>query len=103
MDRLTLWLKELKRYKDLKEQGLMIVLPCKVGTKVYGIYMACPSDFKPGYCIDHDGSCENCHHRVPVILKRTFSIQDIPNFSKTVFATREAAEETLKEMGKNEI
>lgn len=25
------WLKELQRYKDLEEQGRLIVLPCKIG------------------------------------------------------------------------
>ena len=29
------WLEELKRYRDLEEQGRMLVLPCKVGDTVY--------------------------------------------------------------------
>ncbi len=29
------WLEELKRYKDLEEQGRLLVLPCKVGDTVY--------------------------------------------------------------------
>lgn len=29
------WLKELKSYKDLEEQGLLVRLPCKVGDIVY--------------------------------------------------------------------
>ena len=31
----TAWLKELKAYKDLEEQGLLVRLPCKVGDTVY--------------------------------------------------------------------
>ena len=31
------WLEELKRYRDLEEQGLLLVLPCKVGDTVYEI------------------------------------------------------------------
>ena len=31
------WLEELKRYRDLEEQGLLLVLPCKVGNMVYEI------------------------------------------------------------------
>lgn len=31
------WLEELKRYKDLEEQGRLLVLPCKVGDMVYEI------------------------------------------------------------------
>lgn len=29
------WLEELKSYKDLEEQGLLVRLPCKVGDDVY--------------------------------------------------------------------
>lgn len=31
------WLEELKRYKELEEQGRLLVLPCKVGDVVYEI------------------------------------------------------------------
>ena len=31
------WLEELKRYRDLEEQGRLLVLPCKVGDMVYEI------------------------------------------------------------------
>ena len=31
------WLDELKRYRDLEEQGRLLVLPCKVGDTVYEI------------------------------------------------------------------
>lgn len=31
------WLEELKRYRDLEEQGRLLVLPCKVGDTVYEI------------------------------------------------------------------
>lgn len=31
------WLEELQRYKNLEEQGRLLVLPCKVGDMVYEI------------------------------------------------------------------
>ena len=31
------WLEELKRYRDLEEQGRLLVLPCKVGDTMYEI------------------------------------------------------------------
>ena len=31
------WLEELKRYRDLEDQGRLLVLPCKVGDTVYEI------------------------------------------------------------------
>lgn len=34
-EKLAEWLEELKSYKDLKEQGLLIKLPCKIGDTVF--------------------------------------------------------------------
>ena len=34
-EQLAEWLEELKSYKDLEEQGLLVRLPCKVGDIVY--------------------------------------------------------------------
>ena len=31
------WLEELKRYKDVEEQGRLMALPCKIGDTVYEI------------------------------------------------------------------
>ncbi len=31
------WLEELKRYKELEKQGLLVVLPCKIGDTVYEV------------------------------------------------------------------
>lgn len=36
-EKLADWLEELQRYKDLEEQGRLLVLPCKVGDTVYEI------------------------------------------------------------------
>ena len=36
-EQLACWLEELKRYRDLEEQGRLLVLPCKVGDTVYEI------------------------------------------------------------------
>ena len=35
-DKLADWLEELKKYKDLEEQGQLVILPCKVGKTVRG-------------------------------------------------------------------
>lgn len=34
-EQLAEWLEELKSYKDLDEQGLLVRLPCKVGDSVF--------------------------------------------------------------------
>lgn len=36
-EQLADWLEELKRYRDLEEQGRLLVLPCRVGDTVYEI------------------------------------------------------------------
>lgn len=88
---------KLAEYEDLEEQGLLIKLPCKVGDTVYKIYMDCPKDYRPEYCTDHEGSCERCPHRVPDIVRTTFSLQHI-ELNATIFLTREAAEKALEEV-----
>lgn len=92
---------DCRAYNVPKEQ--IVVLPCNVGDKVFRIFMDCPKDYKLEYCTDHEGSCENCHHREPVVISNTFSLMNIPSiqkFGKTAFTTREEAEAALKEMEK---
>lgn len=78
---LAKWLEELKSYKDLEEQGLLVRLPCKVGTEVYYI-LGIPN--KTPCAID----------------KCVFKLSDINKIGKTVFLTREEAEKKLEEMKK---
>lgn len=77
------WLEELKSYKDLEEQGLLVRLPCKVGTEVYYI-LGIPN--KTPCAID----------------KCVFKLSDINKIGKTVFLTREEAEKKLEEMKAND-
>ncbi len=88
---------KLAEYEDMEEQGSLLKLPARIGDEIFFISMNCPKDYKKEYCRDHEGSCENCHHRVPEIVSRDFRMLDIPNMDK-IFATRESAEAALKEM-----
>lgn len=74
------YLKELREYKQLEEQGLLLRLPCKVGSTVYHI-----------------------------ANKRILEVENVDlfflclcvaecRFGKTVFLTKEEAEQKLKEM-----
>ena len=83
LTKLSIMQKELKKYKDLEEQGLLVRLPCKVGTEVYYI-LGIPN--KTPCAID----------------KCVFELSDIDKIGKTVFLTREEAENKLEEL-KNEI
>ncbi len=77
-------IKKLSDYEDLEEQGLLLKLPCKVGTKVYCIMT----------------SIKGTH---PMIFTQSFDYSMIECFGKAVFLTQAEAEEALKGMeGENE-
>lgn len=77
-EQLAEWLEELKSYKDLEEQGLLVRLPCKVGTEVYYI-LGIPN--KTPCAID----------------KCVFKLSDIDKIGESLFLTREEAEKKLEE------
>lgn len=76
-------IKKLADYEDLEAQGLLVRLPCKVGTEVYYI-LGIPN--KTPCAID----------------KCVFKLSDINKIGKTVFFTREEAEKKLEEMKAND-
>lgn len=90
-------LQKLTEYEDLEEQGLLLRLPCRVGTIVYVLQSDriikviitrydCFKDGSIWFCFNH-----GCG-------------KSIAEFGKTVFLTREKAEVKLKELrgGENE-
>ena len=103
-------LQELKEYRDLEEQGLLLKLPCKVGTTVYVIdtiyecdndYMDCIMEFPDRYQCERGFKCEYEHEKI-VVKPESFDFKMLDNFNKTVFLTKEEAEEKLKELNINE-
>lgn len=76
-------IKKLADYEDLEAQGLLVRLPCKVGTEVYYI-LGIPN--KTPCAID----------------KCVFELSDINKIGKTLFLTREEAEKKLEEMKAND-
>lgn len=76
-------LEKLADYEDLEEQGLLVRLPCKVGTEVYYI-LGIPN-------------------KMPCTIdKCVFELSDIDKIGESLFLTREEAEKKLEEL-KNEI
>ena len=73
------YLKKLKEYEDADEQGLLLRLPCKVGTDVYYI-LGIPNETP---C-----TIDSC----------VFELSDIHKIGKSLFLTREEAEAKLKTM-----
>ena len=88
------WLNELKQYKDLEEQGLLLRLPCPIGTTVYNTTWW--DDVTEKVKVDGKTFYRTVHkHKVS---KSTFSLLDIYDFGKTVFLTKAEAEQKLKKM-----
>ena len=98
-NKVTNALNKLAEYEGLEEQRKLLKLPAAIGDEIFFIFMNCPKDYKEEYCRDHEGSCENCHHRVPEIVGRDFRMSDILNMNN-IFTTREEAEAALKELRK---
>ena len=120
--------RKLKEYEDLEEQGLLLRLPCGVGTIVYKVENnadACSecNYFERGYCGDDWCGNENIHDEDgdiyvpnpqyadnPLCQKHFYevneyvmkNVDEIFNrrkaFGKTVFLTREEAEARLREL-----
>ena len=88
-EQLAEWLEELKSYKDLEEQGLLVRLPCPIGTTVWNICgmdirenvlsgIECGKDGKQFLWANHD--------------------EWLGELNDLVFLTREEAEKKLEEM-----
>lgn len=101
---------KLAEYEDLEEQGLLLKLPCKVGTTVYVIdtiyecdndYMDCIMEFPDRYQCERGFKCEYEHEKL-VVRPESFDFKMLDNFNKIVFLTKEEAEEKLKELNISE-
>ena len=78
---------KLGKYEDLEEQGLLLRLPCKVGTKVYAINII----------IDYGEIGDEATYSYSII-EREFQIYMMMDYGKLVFLTQAEAEQKLKEM-----
>ena len=82
IDNAEYWLQvyfKLKDYEDLEEQGILVKLPCKVGTDIYYI-LGIPNETP---C-----TIDSC----------VFELSDIQKIGKSLFLTREEAEARLEEL-----
>ena len=104
---------QLKEWCEANAEGRLLILPCKVGTRVYIKYC----EFNPVYCdrcISGYGFDSDCDYfeksqkccrmklqndkfgRTMGIASKRFTYDMIPQFGKTVFLTREEAEAALR-------
>ena len=85
---------KLAEYEDLEEQGLLLKLPCKVGDTVYDIHWWEEKTKKVK--VGKETYYKTVHkHKVS---KTKFSLYDYEDFGKTVFLTKEEAEQELKRL-----
>nr|DAV30634.1 MAG TPA: hypothetical protein [Caudoviricetes sp.] len=107
--KLAIMQKELKKYKDLEEQGLLVRLPCKVGDMLWYNILGYTESyeikaFSYGYCDGYIEAGEEigdeiifyCENHTGSIIG-SFPMSGI---GKIVFLTREEAEKKLEEMKK---
>lgn len=97
--------KELKHYKDLEEQGRLLVLPCKVGDTIYKIPSKINHNMNRLYGLaELNKVCERIVYSVELrYLVRTCDGTDGVEsefYEKTWFTTKAEAEKTLAEMEK---
>lgn len=107
--KLAIMQKELKKYKDLEEQGLLVILPCKVGDMVWDNVFGYPESyeikaFSYGYCDsyvepDIEDQIIFYYENYSGSITGAFPMSEI---GKTVFLTREEDEKKLEEMKKND-
>lgn len=103
-DRELYWLKdvaelleELKSYKDLEEQGLLMRLPCKVGEKLWCIVNSTIRELRVHHFNMPAFGTTDIVFRYADGFKLERFVGEI---GKTVFLTREEAEKNLEEMKK---
>lgn len=91
-------------YMELEDQGLLVRLPCKVGTKVYAISSFFDCIYNYEHCKDtQEWKCEEDIHceyekRLHYVKEIKFCLTLKSAIGKTVFLTREEAEKKLEEM-----
>ena len=105
-EQLAKWLEELKSYKDLEKQGLLVKLPDDLFKKVYRItyeYTEC-SKFGETVidCENYNCNCDCDSEKKFYIVENNLQFMLFCNYynelDKTVFLTREEAEKKLEEM-----
>lgn len=92
--------KKLRHYENAEEEERMVVLPCKPGTVcVIESYCSHPKD----WCDQkYKGKCRRCEYLRYYINEKYFAFSDILSdfkwFGKTIFLTREKAEEEKRSL-----
>ena len=96
-------MKKLREYETAEEEGRLVVLPCKVGQDLFGIYNRTIIDgYADGYLLEKTSVHSDADHWIWLQDKNSKNYWKVSfdEIGKTVFLTREEAEKALKEMRK---
>ena len=94
-------IKKLAEYETAEEEGRLVVLPCKVGQDLFGIYNRTIIDgYADGYLLEKTSVHSDADHWIWLQDKNSKNYWKVSfdEIGKTVFLTREEAEKALKEM-----
>lgn len=104
MEKFKLACNKLAKLEDKLENGTLIELPCKIGTRVFEVrsYYDCKTD---AYCECQNfgfrgkKACIRCENNTKKNVVNTFyfNLNMRDRIGKTVFLTKEEAEQKLKE------
>lgn len=101
-EQLAEWLEELKRFKDLQDQGRLLELPCAVGDTVYaycGEFGVLPYEVDC-IVIDENITYQCSSYSKPIGDCPSECLDeiepDMSDFGKTVFLSRKEAEKALE-------
>ena len=101
LTKLAIMQKELKKYKDLEEQGLLVRLPCKVGDTVYRVNAGAKQPIIPMTVSEIHFLCYKNERavRFDAIGKEDMgeSCYRLEDIGRIVFLTHEEAEKKLEE------
>lgn len=100
---------KLRDYEDAEEQGLILRLPCKVGTELFAVLDKCRAMVVSEEDCDDELSCLECPYKKQFVVTQVSATKDVltneyfskvPTYiwGKTLFATKEEAEQSLKRM-----
>lgn len=89
---------KLGAYEDAEKQGVLLKLPCKVGSELYVIRKLC--DGKQTRVIENViANSFDLRALQSFVITSNGHRLNFSNFGKTVFLTREEAEKALADMG----
>ena len=93
--------KKLAKYETPEDDGRLVVLPCKSGQDLFGIYNGAIVDgYADGYLMEKISVDSNSEHWIWFQDKysKNFWKVSFEDFGKTIFLIREEAEKALKEI-----